>query len=61
VRKYRVRKGLSQEELADKVRVTRQTIANIERGLNEPKVLLAVALATVLGVAISELFRKGPR
>lgn len=61
VRKYRVRRGLSQEELADKLGVSRQTIANIERGLNEPKVLLAVALAAVLGVAISELFRKGPR
>lgn len=61
VRKYRVRKGLSQEDLADKIGVSRQTIANIERGLNEPRVLLALALAAVLGVAISELFRKGPR
>ena len=56
-----MRKGLSQEELADKLGVSRQTIANIERGLNEPRVLLALALAAVLGVAISELFRKGPR
>src|SRR5438067_322223 len=61
VRKYRVRKGLSQEELADRLGVSRQTIANIERGLNEPRVLLALALAAVLGVAISELFRKGPK
>jgi putative transcriptional regulator len=61
VRKYRVRRGLSQEQLADKLGVSRQTIANIERGLNEPRVLLAVALAAVLGVAISELFRRGPK
>jgi len=56
---YRERRGLSQEALAREVGVSRQTILNIERGLSEPKVLLALALAAVLGVAISDLFRKG--
>lgn len=59
VRKYREEKGLSQEALAREVGVSRQTIVNIEQGLNEPKVLLALALATVLCVAIDELFKKG--
>jgi putative transcriptional regulator len=59
VRQHREAKGLSQEALAREVGVSRQTIVNIEQGLNEPRVLLAIALGAVLGVAINELFRKG--
>lgn len=60
VKEYRERAGLSQEALAREVGVSRQTIVNVERGLNEPKVLLALAIAAALGgIAISELFRKG--
>jgi putative transcriptional regulator len=58
VREYREKAGLSQEALARKVDVSRQTIVNIERGNNEPRVLLALALAAVLGAAVSDLFRK---
>ena len=59
LREYRVDAGLSQEALARQLGVSRQTIVNIEQGLNEPKVLLALAIAAVLGVAIHDLFRKG--
>lgn len=59
VKEYRERKGLSQEALARQLGVSRQTVANIERGANEPKVLLAIALAGLLGVAVSKLFRNG--
>lgn len=59
VREHREKLGISQEALARKVDVSRQTIVNIERGRHEPKVLLALALAAVLGVAVSDLFRKG--
>ena len=59
VRKYREAAGYSQERLARDLGVTRQTVANIERGTSEPKVLLALAIAALLGVALSELFRKG--
>jgi putative transcriptional regulator len=59
VRKYREAAGYSQERLARELGVTRQTVANIERGSSEPKVLLALAIAALLGVALSELFRKG--
>lgn len=57
LREHREAQGLSQEALARQVGVSRQTIVNIEQGVNEPKVLLALALGAVLGVAISELFR----
>ncbi len=58
VKEYRERAGLSQEALARELGVSRQTVVNIERGLNEPKVLLAIAIGAILGVAIEQLFRK---
>ena len=61
LREIRERNGFSQEGLARQLGVSRQTIVNIERGLNEPKVLLAIALAAALGVAIADIFRKEQR
>jgi putative transcriptional regulator len=58
VRDYRLRAGLSQEALADQLGVSRQTIVNIENGVNQPKVLLAIALGVALGVTVYELFRE---
>lgn len=58
VKQHRERAGLSQEALARQLGVSRQTIANIERGLNEPRVLLALALAALFGVAVRDLFRE---
>ena len=60
LRTHRERAGMSQEALAREVDVSRQTIVNIEQGQSEPKVFLALALAAVLGVAVSELFRRTP-
>jgi putative transcriptional regulator len=59
VREYRQRAGFSQEALARELGVSRQTVVNIEKGSSEPKVLLAIALGAILGVALEELFRKG--
>jgi len=60
VKEHRQHVGLSQEALARQLGVSRQTIVNIERGTSEPRVLLALAIAAVLGVAVNELFRKVP-
>lgn len=60
VKQYREQAGLSQEALARKLDVSRQTIANIERGLSEPRVLLAIGIAIALGVAVGDLFRRAP-
>jgi putative transcriptional regulator len=59
VKEYREQGGWSQEALARELGVSRQTIVNIEKGISEPRVLLAIALAATLGVAIEQLFRKG--
>ncbi len=58
LKEHRLEAGLSQEALARQLGVTRQTVVNIERGVSEPRVLLALAIAGVLGVAVSDLFRK---
>ena len=58
VKKFRERKGLSQEALARELGVSRQTVVNIERGNNEPRILLAIAISAILGVALDQLFRK---
>ena len=58
VRRIREERGMTQEQLASAVGVSRQTISSIEKGLSEPKVLLAIGIGLVLGVEIAELFRR---
>ena len=48
--------GLTQQNLADQVGVTRQTIISIERGSYNPSVGLALALAQTLRVTVEQLF-----
>ena len=47
---------MTQQELADRVGVTRQTILSIERGRYNPSVGLALRLAETFGVPVEELF-----
>jgi len=48
--------GLSQEELAQKCKVSRQTINAIENDKYDPSLQLAFTLSYVLGLPIEELF-----
>ncbi|OGG05670.1 transcriptional regulator [Candidatus Gottesmanbacteria bacterium RIFCSPHIGHO2_02_FULL_40_24] len=57
VYKYRKEKELTQEELAAKVGVTRQTIIAMEKGNYTPSVALALKLAKFFRIEVSELFR----
>jgi putative transcriptional regulator len=58
LRKYRFEAGdLSQQQLADKVKVSRQTINAIEGGDYNPSVKLALQIAKVLGVTVEQLFQ----
>ena len=47
---------LSQQELAEKVGVTRQTISAIEKGDYNPTIKLCIAICKVLGKTLDELF-----
>lgn len=56
VHTLRTKAVMTQEELALKVGVTRQTIIAIERGNYTPSVLLALKLATTFSVSVESLF-----
>lgn len=56
VQSLRTTKGLTQEELAYKVGVSRQTVIAIERGHYTPSVLLALKLAAVFTIPVEDLF-----
>ena len=52
----RVEKDLTQEELADKVGVTRQTIGMIEAGNYNPTLNLCIAICKALDRTLDDLF-----
>lgn len=52
----RVENDLSQEQLADKVGVTRQTIGLIESGNYNPSLNLCIAICKALGKTLNDLF-----
>ena len=47
---------LSQQELADRVGVSRQTISAIEKGDYNPTINLCIAICIELGKTLDELF-----
>ena len=49
-------KGLSQEELANILEVSRQTIISLERGKYNPSILLAFKIARHFGRQIEDVF-----
>jgi putative transcriptional regulator len=55
----RVEKGLSQQELAQKVGATRQTIGLIENGKYNPTLNLCVRIAKGLDRTLDQLFWEG--
>ncbi len=52
----RAGKDLSQQELADLIGVSRQTINAIEKGDYNPTIRLCLAICHVLGKSLDELF-----
>ncbi len=56
LKKYRLQKELTQEELAARVGVTRQTINAIEAGKYQPTLYLATELAHLFEVHIEDIF-----
>lgn len=56
IKVYRAIHDLTQESLAEKVGVTRQTIHAIEKGKYDPSLELAFKLARLFGVRIEDIF-----
>lgn len=56
IKEYRQKKGLTQEQLAERVGVRRETIVFLEQGKYNPSLKLAVRIAKELGTEIEVLF-----
>ena len=49
-------KGITQEELAEALAVSRQTISSLEKGRYNPSLLLAFKIARFFGATIEDIF-----
>ena len=52
----RKERGIKQEELADALEVSRQTIGSLENGRYNPSILLAFKIARYFGMSIEDIF-----
>jgi len=56
IKEYRAKYNLTQEELANKVKVRRETIVFLEKGKYNPSLQLAHDIAKALKTTIDDLF-----
>ncbi|HNX61742.1 MAG TPA: helix-turn-helix transcriptional regulator [Candidatus Limiplasma sp.] len=52
----RKQRGIRQEELADALSISRQTVSSLENGRYNPSILLAFKLARYFHLPIEEIF-----
>ena len=52
----RKQRGINQEQLADALEVSRQTIGSLENGRYNPSILLAFKISRYFGLPIEEIF-----
>ena len=57
IRKYRTAQKWSQDDLADRIYVTRQTVSNWENDRNYPDIRSLVLLSTVFGISLDILVK----
>jgi transcriptional regulator with XRE-family HTH domain len=55
IRKKRLEKGLTQEELAEQINVTQKTVSRWENGTNLPDLSLLGTLSETLGISVGNL------
>ena len=52
----RKQRGIRQEELAEAMKVSRQTISSLENGRYNPSVILAIKLARYFEMKVEDIF-----
>ena len=57
IKQYRLEHGMTQEELAKKVNVSRQSIISIEQGRYIPSLPLALKFSRLFGCRTDDLFQ----
>ncbi|MBR3401836.1 MAG: helix-turn-helix transcriptional regulator [Parasporobacterium sp.] len=55
IKEFRIRNHYSQEEMAEKLYVTRQTVSNYETGRSRPDVDTLIRIAEIYGVGVNNL------
>jgi len=60
IREERVRRGWTQEQLADKIEVHTSFIGQLERGLKKPSLVTLKKLADIFGIKAGDLLAEGP-
>jgi putative transcriptional regulator len=61
LREFREAKGWSQQYMAEKLDVSRQTVISIEQGKYDPSLPLAFAIAELFSSRIEEIFFPGKK
>ncbi|QQK06882.1 helix-turn-helix transcriptional regulator [Miniphocaeibacter halophilus] len=56
LRELRKERGINQEELAEALEVTRQTIGSLENGRYDPSINLAFKIAKYFNMQIEDIF-----
>ncbi|APM37417.1 helix-turn-helix transcriptional regulator [Clostridium kluyveri] len=56
IKDLRKKKRMTQEELSELCKVTRQTIISLESGKYNPSIFLAYKIAKIFGLSIEEVF-----
>lgn len=59
IKSLRNGQGLTQEQLAERLGVSRQTVNSIETGRHDPSLALAFAIARVFTTSVDDLFSPG--
>ncbi len=61
LRELRAANGLTQQDLADRIGLTRQTVIAIEQDKYSPSLETAFKVALVFGVPLEQVFRHEPK
>ncbi|MCI6638223.1 MAG: helix-turn-helix transcriptional regulator [Lachnospiraceae bacterium] len=56
IEELRKKSGLKQEDLADQLQVSRQTISSLENGRYNPSIILAFQIARLFNMSIEDVF-----
>ncbi len=56
VKRYRVDLGITQQELGDLLKVSRQTIFSIETGKYVPSTILSLKISKIFNKSVEEIF-----
>lgn len=55
IQHFRIRAGLTQEELAKKIGTTQITVSSWERGIAKPRTDMLIKMSEVFGVSMEEI------